>query len=87
MKFMNRFMNPFKQHTIGYIYIYIYDKYYIKTHVVVFLFSVKNACLNYREFGLEGYLVGGTPYVLFIGPIFHNTIETCLKRVGHGGYE
>ncbi len=23
----------------------------------------------------------------FIGLCFHNTIETCLKRVGHGGYK
>ncbi len=47
----------------------------------------KNACLNYREFDLEGDLEGGTPYMVFIGPVFHNTIKTCLKRVGHGGYE
>ncbi len=26
-------------------------------------------------------------YVVFIGSIFHNTIETCLERVGLGGYE
>ncbi len=25
--------------------------------------------------------------VVFIGPVFHNTIKICLKRVGHGGYE
>ncbi len=37
---------------------YIYDRYYIRTHVYVFLFSVENACLNYREFDLEGDLVG-----------------------------
>ncbi len=37
---------------------YIYDRYYIRTHVYVFLLSVKNACLNYREFDLEGDLVG-----------------------------
>ncbi len=34
---------------------HIYDRYYVRTHVRVFLFSVKkNACLNYREFDLEG---------------------------------
>ncbi len=27
------------------------------------------------------------PYIAFIGLIFHNTIETCLKRIEHGGYE
>ncbi len=37
---------------------YIYDKYYKRTHVYVFLFSVKKACLIYREFDLEGDLVG-----------------------------
>ncbi len=38
---------------------YIYDIYYIRTHVYVFLFGVKkNACLNYREFNLEGDLAG-----------------------------
>ncbi len=52
-------------------------------------FSVKRhpRLVNYREFDLEGDLVGGTQYVLFIGPIFHNTIETHLKRVGYGCYE
>ncbi len=23
----------------------------------------------------------------FIGPVFHYTIKTCLKRVGHCGFE
>ncbi len=36
----------------------IHDRYYMRTHVYVFLFSVKNACLNYLEFDLEGDLVG-----------------------------
>ncbi len=39
---------------------------------------------RHLEIDLGGDLVGGTPYVVFIGPIFHNTIETRLKRVGHG---
>ncbi len=42
----------------GYDTTYIYDRYYIRTHVYVFLFSVKNACLNYREFDFKGDLVG-----------------------------
>ncbi len=42
----------------GYDTTYIYDRYYIRTHVHVFLFSVKNACLNYRGFDVEGDLVG-----------------------------
>ncbi len=47
----------------------------------------KNTCLNYREFDLEGDLVGVAPYMVFIGPVVHYTIKTCLKRVGHCGYE
>ncbi len=47
----------------------------------------KNACLNYREIDLEGDLVGGAPYMVFIGLVFHNTTKTCLKRVGHCGNE
>ncbi len=66
---------------------HIYDRYYIRTRVYVFLFSVKNACLNYREFDLEGELVGGTLCMVFIGQVFHNTTKFCLKRVGNGGYE
>ncbi len=30
---------------------------------------------------------GGTPYMVFIGPVVHNTTKSCLKRIGHGGYE
>ncbi len=30
---------------------------------------------------------GGTPYMVFIGAVFHNITKTCLKRLGHGGYE
>ncbi len=37
---------------------YIYESYYIRTHVYVFLFSVKKRGLNYRDFDLEGDLVG-----------------------------
>ncbi len=47
----------------------------------------KNACLNYREFDLKGDIIKVTPYMEFIGPAFHNTNKTCLKRVGHCGYE
>ncbi len=41
----------------------------------------KNACLNYREFDLEGDLVG-VSHTWYL-----STIKTCLKRVGHCGYE
>ncbi len=30
---------------------------------------------------------GTRTYVEYIGPIFHNMIETFLNRAGHGGYE
>ncbi len=67
---------------------YIRQIFHVRTHVYAFLFSVKkNACSNYREFDLEGDLVGGSQYMVFIGPAFQNTTNTCLKRVGHGGDE
>ncbi len=53
----------------------------------MFLFSVKNKCLNYRKFDLEGDLVGYPIHNTFIGPVLHDTIKTCLKRVGQGSYE
>ncbi len=60
----------------------------IKEHMHMCSFLVwKHVCLNNREFDLEGNLVGVTPYMVFIGPVFHNTTKTCLKGVGHGGYE
>ncbi len=37
---------------------FIYDRYSRRTHVYVFLLSVKKTCLNYREVDLEGDLVG-----------------------------
>ncbi len=46
---------------------------------------LKTACLNYREFDLEG-----DPWGYLIHGIYRpspNTIKTCLKRVGHYGYE
>ncbi len=45
----------------------------------MFLCSVKNACVNYREFNLEVDLVGVTHT--------RNTIKICLKRIGHGAYK
>ncbi len=37
----------------------IYDRYYIRTHVYVFLLGVKKkACLHYHAFDLECDLVG-----------------------------
>ncbi len=47
----------------------------------------KNAGLNYREFDLEDDLVGVTLNMDFIGPVFHYTTKTCLKKVGNFAYE
>ncbi len=44
----------------------------------------KNACLNYREFDLEGDLVG-VPHTWYVSA--QSFIKTCLKRVGHCSYE
>ncbi len=53
--------------------------------------SKLDACFDYREFALEDYLAvplrWGTQYVVFIEPIFHNTVETWLKIVECGEYE
>ncbi len=43
----------------------------------------RNDCLNFREFNLEGALVG-VPHTWYL---WAQTIKTCLKRVEHGGYE
>ncbi len=49
-----------KPHQTRYHTTYIHDRYYVRTDIYVFLLcSVKkNACLNYREFDLEGDLMG-----------------------------
>ncbi len=57
---------------------YIYDRYYIRAHVYVLLFSVKKkACLNYREFDLEGDRVG----VPHTGYLSAQSFVTLLKLV------
>ncbi len=59
------------------IYIYIYDRYYIRTHVYMFLFSVKKTRLNYHEFDLERDLVG-VPYTWYLSA---RSFITLLKLV------
>ncbi len=54
--------------------------------------DVANECVEKRVFELSRvwpwrWPRGGTPYMVFIDPIFHYTIKTCLKRVGHCGFE
>ncbi len=59
-------------------HIYIYDRYYLRTLVYMFLFSVKkNARLNYCEFDLEGYLVG-VPHTWYLST---QSFTTLLKLV------
>ncbi len=71
----------------GYHRSYIYDKYYERTHVYVFHFSVKKLVFELSRVWPWRWRRGGTPYMEFIGPVFHYTIETCLKRVGYYGFE
>ncbi len=44
---------------------YIYDRYNIRTHVYLLLFSVKKRRLDYREFDLEGDLVR-VPHIWYL---------------------
>ncbi len=57
--------------------IYIYDRYCLRTHVYVFLFSVKKTRLNYREFDLEGDLVG-VPHTWYLSA---QSFITLLKLI------
>ncbi len=63
---------------------YMNDKYYVATHEYVFLFSVKKRVFELSRVRLWRGGGGGTPYMVIIGPVLHNTIQTCLKRVGRG---
>ncbi len=56
---------------------YISARYFMRTHVYVFLFSVKNAYLNYREFDLGGDLVG-VPHTWYLSA---QSFITLLKLV------
>ncbi len=64
-----------------------YDRYYIRTHVNVFLFSVKKRVFELSRVWPWRWPRGGTPYMVFFGPVFHYTNKNCLKRVGHVGFE
>ncbi len=66
---------------------YIYDRYYIGTHVYMFLFSVKKRVFELSRVWPWRWPREGTPYMVFIGPVFHYTIKTYLRRVWHCGYE
>ncbi len=66
---------------------YKYHRYYIRTHVYVLLFSVKKRAFELSRVWPWRWPRGGTPYMVFIGPVFHYTIKTCLKRVENCGYE
>ncbi len=57
--------------------------------------AIPKSDLGFCVFGKEAHVkvkngrgpCGRTPYVVFIGGIFQNTTESCLKRMKHGGYE
>ncbi len=55
----------------------IYDRYNKITHVYMFIFSIKNVCLNYHEFDLEGDLVG-VPHIWYLSV---QSFITLLKLV------
>ncbi len=55
----------------------VYDRNAIRTHVYLFLFRVKNACLNYREIDVEGDLVG-VPHICHLSA---QSFITLLKLV------
>ncbi len=48
---------------------------------------MKNACLNYREFDLEGDLVGVPQAWHLSAQSFTTLLTFFVKRVGHDGYE
>ncbi len=49
---------------------YIYDRYYIRTHVYMFLFSVKKRVFELSRVWPWRWSRGGTTYMVFIGPVF-----------------
>ncbi len=49
--------------------------------------SVLLHCEKKRVLIIASLTLKETSYVAFVGPIFQNTIETCLNSVEHGGYE
>ncbi len=53
----------------------------------MFLFSVKKRVFELSRVWPWRWPRRGTPYMVFIGPVFHCTIKTCLMRVWHCGYE
>ncbi len=65
----------------------VYDRYYIRTHIYVFLSSVQKRVFELPRVRPWRWPRGGTPYMVFICPVFHYTFKTCLRRVWHCGYE
>ncbi len=49
----------------------IYDRYYIRTHVYVFHFSVKKRVFELSRVWPWRWPCGGTQNMVFIGPVFH----------------
>ncbi len=64
----------------GYDTTYIYDRYYIRTHVYVFLFSVKKCVFELPQVWPWRWPCGGTPYMVFIGPVFRQLLKLVWRE-------
>ncbi len=62
---------------------YICPRCYIRTRIYVFLLSVKKCAFELSWVWPWRWPRGGTPYMLFVGPVFHHTTKKWLKRVRH----
>ncbi len=54
--------------------IYIYDRYYIRTHVYMFLFTLNKRVFELSRVWPWRWTRGGTPCMVLIGPFFHYTL-------------
>ncbi len=54
---------------------YIYDRYYIRTHVYMFIFSVKIRVFEFSRNWPWRWPCRDTPYMVFIGLVYHYTIK------------
>ncbi len=60
---------------------HINDRFYMRTHVYVFRFSVKKRVFELSRVWPWRWPRGGTPYMVLIGPVFHTTFKTWKKYV------
>ncbi len=59
---------------------YIYETFYARAHVYVFLFSVKKTRFNYRKFDLSGDLVGVPPTSFKLSQSFITRLKLVLSE-------